>query len=338
MNGHRSNLSRVKNHYRRANHATKSDHLLVRILQTLPSGKDMDLLSYRDMIEDYQNELIRHFDLSSPVNVGKSFYPGVFMGEDSEEILVAVNRPFSIGEISTNWQNVSPVQFLRHPKTNLNLELPIGQPTPGETGPSVILIDIPLLACQYRLWRQRELRINPEYPKTPMQFVINFPLTNSLDSLIDVAYFNQLRALFFGEPLEDVRVLHPFYLNNYFEKTKDGNIELIHSYLDRRMSFGEMLESIDAIGKPNLRKVIEIPSMAFTRQVKWALTVARLPLISMLVLWEERAGGSFNRKELNRVKRSLRQLRSDRALDSLGTQALADQTKIDIERDIAAYV
>lgn len=338
LTAHRNNLSRVSSHYRRENHAVSSNHLLVQILQTLPSGRNLDLVAYRDLIEDMQDELIRNFDLSSPVNVGKSRYPGIFLGEDSEEILIAISEPFSVGAFRNTWVKEPCVRFLRHPKANLNLELPDGQRKPGETGVSVILIDLPKLACQYRLWREREIRLNPEYPKTPMQFVHSHVLSNALGSFADVAYFNVLTKLFFGEPLIEVKNTHPFYLNAYFDETRDGGVELLQAFINKRLSFGQVIEGIAAIDKPTLRKALEIPSTAFTRQIKWSLVVGRLPLIRLLVLWEERAQGDYNRKDLARVRRTLKQLRSDRVLDSLGSHSLIETINREIKEDITAYL
>lgn len=81
LTAHQENLSRVVHHYRRAHHSVRSNHLLVRILQTLPSGEGLDLNQYRNLVEDYTDELTRALDLSSPINVGSAQSPGPFFLE-----------------------------------------------------------------------------------------------------------------------------------------------------------------------------------------------------------------------------------------------------------------
>lgn len=317
LNVHRNNLSRVIHFYRRSNYTVASNHILVRILQNLPSGEGLDLAQYRDRVDDHVDELTRAMELTSPVNVGRSVTPGHFYGTGTEEIILTHSHPFSIGEFRSRWQQEAPLTFLRHPKSDLCLNLPDGESDLGGEGVVVVNVDIPKLACQYRLWREREERVNPGAHHTPMQYVYRHPLTNSLASQVDIAYFNMLRDIFFGKGINDVPHQHPFFLNTNFERTREGLVDVLHSYLNRRISFGEVLESIKPISSASLQEALAIPSMAYTRQVKWALTIARLPLISMMLLWDERTGGSFNRSEIRQVERSLRQLRSDRALSNL---------------------
>lgn len=338
LTAHQENLSRVVHHYRRAHHSVRSNHLLVRILQTLPSGEGLDLNQYRNLVEDYTDELTRALDLSSPINVGSAQSPGPFFGEGVEEIIVVHSNPFSLGEFKAQWRERSPVTFLRHPKGDLCLNLPDGVNKDGQGGLAVALVDVPLLACQYRLWRARERRVNKEYQRTPMQFIHSVVLANSLRSLADIGYFNMFRRVFSGEPLKEVAHSHPFFLNTYHEDTWDGLAELQYKLSRNKMSFGSVLESVETPTGGTLRESVAIPSMPFTRQVRWALTAARIPLISLLLLWDERTGGSFNRAEKNRVNRSLRQLRSDRALGALNTNHLKVQVEAEIEFDIRPFL
>lgn len=337
LTAHRQNLNRVRDYYKRASYAVRSDHILVRILQDLPDGEGLDLAQYRDRVEDYTDALTRSLDFTSPVNVGRTFDTSSFFGEGVEELVLIHNTSFSIGDFKANWRKQAPVTFLRHPIKNLNLQIPDGINKGGETGLCIVHIDVARLACQYRLWRERQRRINPDLQRTPMQFVYEVPLTNALASLADIAYFNMLDALFSGERLVHTPHPHPFYLNTYFEDTNELLAETIHRLIDRRMSFYDVLESIQPVNAPTLRDVIKIPSMAFTRQVRWLLVISRLPLIAMMLLWDERTGGSFNRGAVNDVKRSLRQLRSDAALNAIKSDNLKDLVHRELDMEIKRY-
>lgn len=337
-NVQRENCKRVISHYRRNAYSVESDHFLVRLLQTLPDPGDDTLLSYRDRISDYTDQLTRHFNLTSPVNVGESVFPGYFMGEDSEEILITAASNFDTASLKAQWQEVSPLRFLRHPKTDMNLMPPMGESTSDETGPSVILIDIPLLACQYQLWRQRELKINPQNPRTTMQFVANFPIPNSLQSWQDVAYFNQFYNLYKGRPLSQALDSHPFYLNTRMDKMAEYVSELLDTYGKRNVGYAEVIQAIEGIHTPSLRATIAIPPMAFTRQVIWGLVIARIPVIGMMLQWHQNDQGSHDRQDMNTIRRTVRRLRSERALESMVSSSLYDQIDSQLESDIKAYI
>lgn len=335
---HRDNLSRVIHYYRRASYATNSDHLLVQILQILPDGEGLELNQYRDKIEDYTDELVRAFNLTSPIHVGKITDDSVFLGSGVTELILGISQPFSVGEFKNRWMDASPVRFYRHPVYDFNFEVPDGKDKGVSEGLTVVNIDIPLLACQYRLWRERERRVNPNQQHTPMQFVYRHPLANALGSLADVALLNRFRRLFFGQPMENLPHQHPFYLNTLFDKTNEGLVDILHRYLDTRLSFGEVLESIEPLSKSSLQEVVAFPSMPFTRQVKWALSLTRFPLIQMLLLWDERTGGRQNRKDINRVKRSVRQLRADSSLSSFDNDHVYEIIDRELENDIKNYL
>lgn len=337
LQSHRDNLSRVIHYYRRSYNSVSSDHLLVQILQTLPSGEGLDISQYRDKVEDGLGEIIRVFNLTSPIHVGTVTDDSEFLGYGFNELLLCISKPFSIGEIKNNWINASPVTFFRHPLDNLNMEVPDGERKQPGKGLVVVNIDIPLLACQYRLWREREKRLRPDIQRTPMQFVYQIPVTNALGSLTDISFFNRIHAIFDWKKVEDVPHNHPFYLNTYIEKTNEGLIDMVDHYTRSRLSFGEVLESIQPIHNATLQEAIAFPSMAFTRQVKWALSITRFPLISLMLEWDAATHGSLNREDKNRVKRSIRQLRGDRSLDSFDNDAIYDIVNDELENDIKSY-
>ena len=117
----RDNCKRVISHYRRNAYSTPSDHLIVRLLEVLPRHPELDLMMYRDLIEDITGDIVRAFEFTSPVNVGRSIVPGPFFGDDSEELIVVTNTRFNVSELRNTWRDVSALRFIRHPKTDMNL-------------------------------------------------------------------------------------------------------------------------------------------------------------------------------------------------------------------------
>lgn len=335
LNAQEGNLKKTISYYRNANFATKSDHLLVRLLQSLPSGRGIPIMHYRYMIEDLVDELAQTLSLTSSTSYGKAIKPGVFLGDDSEEVIILTTENFSTSNLQNTWDDLEPIRFLKHPKSDLGLRIPLGEGYSDEVGPSVILINLPMLACQYKLWR--ESIEDMEYQETVMQFLVKYPIANSLNSYQQVVFTNILYKLFNGERIDDIDDNHPFYLNRYYDKTIEGLSDLLHYHLDKKQSFGEFLEGTTLLNDKSLREVIAIPKMALTRQVVWGLTIARLELISMLLTWDERVGGGYNRKEIIQVKRSLRRLTSDKTMYGAVSRNLKDYLVDFIREEIASY-
>lgn len=335
--GHRMNLDRVISHYRSANHAVKSNHLLVRLIHSLPGIGNDDIHRYMERMEFATNELAQSFRLTSPVSVGKSIYPGVFYGTDSEEIIIVNNEEFDVSEAIVNWEELEPVRFLRHPKTDLNLEIPMGTSTSEEKGPTVTTINLPMLALQYYYWRKNEEETR-EVQRTVMQYVAGYVLPNMLKSQMDLAYLNIFIKTVNGEIVPQTKESHPFYLNSRYHETLEGVNEIIYKQIKRKLSFVEILEGVDGLVSKKLRDAIVLPRIPMTRQVIWALVITRLPIINFLLVWHETAESFKNAVYINRVKRNLLQLRSDRTLEQMTSSKMTDEIKTFINKEIIPLI
>lgn len=336
---HRKNLYKTIRHYRTNDYAVKSNHLLVRIIQTLPTMRHLNLRDYKDAISDYTPRVSQALRLTNPVGLGATFFPGVFLGVDSEEVIITTTEEFDINWLMDNWEYASPIRFIRHPKSDLNLNMPLGRSTSDENGPSVILINIPLLACQYRLWREREESREKNEQRTTMQYVISYPLANSLSSFQDIALLNRLIKLFNNEEVSDDSPKHPFALLNYHSET-DGCLKIIINkiLLKRRLSFTEIISIIKLVNKESIREAISIPDMPFTRQVMWGLIVARVPIITFFLNHRERVKSNFDKDIINTLRISIRRITSDKTIDRAATSLLTDATKIALNEDIEPHL
>jgi hypothetical protein len=274
--------------------------------------------------------------------VGESRYPGVFYGDDVEEVILLTTDDFDINDIKTRWEDISPIRFLSHPKTDLTMILPLGRGYSQERGTGVVAINLPMLACQYRQWLARELKkgVDAEFStkRTSMQFVGSYPLPNSLESQLDVAYYNRLRAIFYSADTPSIDESHPFFLNMFEADTNEGLGKLIEMALRKRLSFIELLEILSPISANSLREVVALPKIPTTRPVIWAMTVARLPTIAFLLHWAEVTGHHRSHQEINQIKRSLRRLASDKNLDKMSSAGLAEKTRLIIQADIEPFL
>lgn len=332
-----ANLRKVIDHHRRHVYTVPSDHLLVQLLQTLPIETDTDLNVLRSRVEDYTAELSRVFDLPSVYHTGKVLEPGPFLGETGGELVILSEESFPIADIRGQWEELSPVRFLSHPHADFNMPVPRGEKQGNGTGYSVIIVNLPMLALQYQMWRKRELRINPDFPRTTMHFIAQYVLPNALTSYVDVAWFNVVKAVFEKRPVPDSVDPHPFYFNSRHEETVEGIRANVNATLDQKVSFAEALELLVPLSANSLQEVIAIPAFPKTRQITPALVVARLPVVSLLVRWAAFYPQRHNRQALNRVSRSLRQLRSMN-LSTYGSSELLDHVEATLEGEIKAFL
>lgn len=325
INQQRSNLKRVEDYYKNQSGSVKSNHILVQILQTLPVDPNLPTHQYLFMISDYIDEIASTFNLAYSTNYGSALNESAFLSDNVEEIIILNKERFDNGNVSSKWKDIKAIRFLSHPGTDLNLDLPNGQNYSGPGGVSVITINLPLLALQYRLWKESVKHL--ENTPTTMQFIYRYVLPNMINSYQDVSMFNITYKLFIGEKLENINDHHPFYLNSFYEETIEEIGEVIRTRLKRKESFYEFLEATSLMGDKSLRKVIELPKLPKTRQVIWSLILARLFLADMLIIWDLRTGGSHNKEEIKKLKRSLKQITNDKNISSILGRDLKKQTE-----------
>lgn len=334
----KKNLDRVIEYYRTRNLAVPSGHFIVSLLQSLPTGSGMELRAYKDYIADYIRDFAHVYGLTSSTTYGRSFSPGVLLGKDSEEILIATTEDFSTFDLELDWVNAASIKYLAHPKTDFSLAPLNGEGYSKETGVSVITINVPLLACQYRLWLQRESEQNSGDPKSIMQFVASYPLTNALVSFLEVAYFNLIYSIQNGTVVEPLEFKHPFYLMDYRPKVISHLNRLLQVYIDKNTKFENILKSLPSISNSNLLETFKVPKVTTTRQLVWALSLSRLKLVGFFLLWSERSNTQQNKQELNSVRRALIRMRSDKMMDVAMSYRLTQSTKAFIRDEIEPFL
>lgn len=310
-----SNLEKVISYYKKANYSVKSNHFLVDLLNTMHSSTDVPLYQYPYLIKDQMKELVNTFELSSSTTYGKSRPEGIFLGEQVEEVYIATSTSFNIENLKVNWKSTSALRFISHPNQDLGFSLPNGKNINSLPGMAVIEINIPLLACQYALWKDSVK--NLEDTPTTMSFIYKYVFTNMLESYLNVSVFNITQAIFNKETIVPSINPHGFYLNTYNGELVDSLREVVETRLDRKESFEEFLEGTVVVKNKSLRETIALPKMPYTRQVLWGLIVARINVAGFLMKWDKETGGSQNRDEINDIKRVLRQLKSDKNLGNL---------------------
>lgn len=310
------NLNTVKDYYSIRPFAVKSDHILARLLNNLGVPYNHSLERFYDIIDSRALALSSSFRMTSSINKGVMF-KGNFFGEDSDEVLMATDDSFNPFYVFNNWKNVSAVKVLMHPKSDLGFTLANGKKSGTETGISVININIPMLAVQFKafLKDQKENFIDKGLDsKTVAQFIHMYVLPNMLDSQLDLVLFNRCYNLVTGAPMGSAIRKHAFYLTDYAKQVDSTLNETIEYFRNNDKHYKIILKSFFAVTNTDFEKLFVLPDNAPTKQILWAELLARLKVIELLVKLSPNAGNKLNRSENNLFLRTLKLYENDGSL------------------------
>jgi hypothetical protein len=303
--GLRANVAQIVSYYRGNPQAVKSDHLLVKIIQSMDIPFSVGYDRYYALADASALDLSMVLKLTSSLYKGQ-VWDGVFYGPGSQEIIIAHVGDFNYENIQKEWMNVQAVRVLRHPKSDLYMNLPDGKQNTTESGPAVIAINIPLLMCQYYWFRQNYFL--PDYNEpdahTDMMFVHMYVLPNMLYSHLDQALFNRIDKMNkredFGQPLKK----HPFVQLNYDHRVDHSYAVVLNNLKRQEKNFVGILQNVPAVIRENMESVMHVPDMAPTRQVIWALAISRFPALDFVLSQAHRTPQTKNQSDVDRVNRT----------------------------------
>jgi hypothetical protein len=332
-------VQKVVDYYQENVTSVPNEHLLVKLLLNLNVSMKREPQNYVDTVAEVGQQTCSMLRIATAANYGRVFSPGVFYGKSVTEIIIAHDTEFNVNEALVNWRELRPIQVLRHPFTDINLARPVGKYGTEEAGIAVIAINLPMLAIQWRGWWGEERQPDPSVPaRRTHHFVSMYPLTNMLYSHVDMAIFNRMLNLYMLDDVAPFKRVHPFYVYDYTDRLDeylDKEIELLRN---KPMTFDHTVSAIPAIFSPDLRRVVKLPDVVPTRQIVWALLIARIPLIRFLVQLNAFTENKRNQGYLNRIKRDLQRMRNDHTLEASMPHDLVRDIDDAIHRDIEAYL
>lgn len=326
-------LDTFTTYYRNNTTSVKSNHLLVKILQNIAVSQTLELNKYYNAVDAMADNLSMAMGLTSPISKGKIFN-NVFYGANSNEIIINVDGPFSAEYVDKNWQSVSSVRVLRHDRTNLALN-PLKGDDRYRSEISIVSINIPLLAVQYRAFRNAEKLISDnDTMRSAMQFVAMYVLPNMLASHLDHAIVNRFKSMVLNLPLEKFDSATPFFQLDLTNRVDKVLRELVDRFSTTKCRFEVILKSIQTISKDNAFELMKIPGIAFTRQVNWALVVSRLKMLETLFVLNDLSETNENQANMNRIIRQAIYYRSDNSIN----YGLTPDIYLDVQKTIDKLV
>lgn len=332
-------LVKVESYYASWVTSIRNDHLLVRLLGGLNVSFKRELQNYVDVIHDNLGLFCNPLKITNSLGYGKVFTPGVFYGMHTSEIIIADETRFDVYYAYKNWRDLKPIRVLRHPFTDLNMALPRGREYESrEYGIAVISINVAMLGLMYRAWRAFEDNQNREAQYGIRHFIAMYVIPSMVGSHFDISLFNRMVSMYFDEDVVDYEKAHAFFVTDRTAEVDDYLKKEIHMLKRRRMTFEAILNTVPCVESRTLADVMRQPDVVPTRQVKWGLVIAQLPLIRFLLALDDATGAGKNSYYLSRLRTWLRIFRNDRSLETaLPTDILTDIDDM-IHRDIEKYL
>lgn len=319
--------------------AVRSDHLLIKTLQSINVVFNGDLEIYRSIVESRTNQISGGLGYCSDFYKGRPFYgsKAQFYGNKTVEIIIATDEDFSLRDAQLTWKTWRPVRVLAHPRSDFTIETIDGTNTFSESGVCVIEVNIPMLACQYQMWLAEQRKEQVAIPRTIGHFLSMYPLTNAVYSHLDVSLLNRFSRRLLGEPVGNADDYVPFYIQDYSKRIDDLIESVNREFVRRPMPWEDVLRNIPSIIDGNMLEVIRLPKIARNHQSIWALLAARLFVTTYLLALRKKGKDFKNLDDIILIKRALVNVETGKLISNGIPKALAEWLQKYIDNRIIHY-
>jgi hypothetical protein len=292
----RDNLNKVITYRRQLPRKIMSQHLLMKLLDSLAVDLRSGDQTYVWGVEDVALKVANSLRMTSLYGHGLVFSPGAFYGPQAKEIVITTIDAFNIKEARTNWKDLMPIRVITHGIGDFTLPYLDGSGE-GIANPGwvVIAINVPMLAFQHKCWWEEFAESYPDSPLGLNVFLSQYPLANLLRSHLDITLLNRTMSMDFEANIPPQKDPNPFYLNFQQAGQVDRTILYALTFMSRsNLSFDDWLDCIPQVSAENVHDWLVLPDLMFTTQVEWAFFVARLPVMTWLLAHNASVGSSFN--------------------------------------------
>lgn len=301
-----ANLDKAVEYYRHSQNFVRSKHILIKLVHGMGIPHSLEISRYYDNVFSVALTRAMSLGMTTSISKGRIFH-GDFYGDESREIIIGYADSFDPVWANDNWEDLSPITILRCPHSDVSFLPPNGIRHHSETGVSVIAVNVPLLAIQYRAFRNSEAQhaaVTGDGQRNTNQFIFNYPLTNALGSQLDCELFNRLFRTVKDEGYGvSISAKHPFFMAGFEAELTEYDIKLLEMLGDSKADFYNIMRSIPMINVDNLFESSYLPSSVPTRQIEWAYSVARLPTIEFLFRVSNDFALTRNSMEVGKIAR-----------------------------------
>ena len=299
------NLLKIMNYYKSARIGVRGGHPLLRYLIGLAVPKALPLDRYYSNVDSICMEFSISHGFTSSLSAGR-IHQGNFYGPNIPEIILATNESFDPEYVTQNWEDVTSVKVLLHPKTDLNIQYLVGKDYSDEYGLCVIHVNVAMLAVQYRAFVYAQARkTDPVTRESINRFLGGYVIPNMMPSHLDWAIFNRLIHQHYDQPFGHPRIQHAVALADYARHVDDVNAKTLKNMRQTPARFDNLLNAVPLVTNDHLSNLLLMPDVMPTRQVSWALIATRLRALGFLIDIAGSHVASLNRPALNQCMRAL---------------------------------
>jgi hypothetical protein len=338
------NIEKATDYYQRARPFINARHILFRFLSSLPISQRLSTQDYYNNIRSSILNKSTVYGMTSSYSFGQ-IHSGNFYGDD-KEVILAVNGSHDPFFVERNWRSVKPITILRHDYSDFDYQLIRGMKknTPG--GVSVIMIDLTLLALQYKAFKnEEELKSsNSEYvdyeQKDTMNFLSMYPLNAALNSHMDQVLINNYHK-FLNDGLRALQGQYRVHFNVLpLEQQTDRMVfESTRQIKHNSKGVYESLASIPLNDLDNASQWLILPETLMNKQCLWAYMYSKLPTLKLGIV----LGGEFT-KARNAVWtanyiRLYRRIKSDGVFSNPNLKSIKDKLETEFSEivDLLKY-
>lgn len=324
------NLDNTKKYYRHGGYAVSSDHELIKLMFGLTVSTDTELDRYYQLVDDKALTVAQQLGYTTTMSKGHVFN-NVFFAGNSKEVIIVENEPFDPAEATANWRDLRPIKVLRHGFDTIDC-FPLNG-TVKSNGVSVFAINLPMMAVQYRAYREWQKTYEKDFEgrNSIYHFIYSYPIGNMIYDAMDQSILNRLVRINQGIEPSDNTFRHPFHITNFTVRCDRllGKIDTLIKSQNQDMA--GIATTIPLVVSEDLLEWMRLPDLMETQQINWAIYLARIDLILFLLSYGQSVI-NHNQSEIDKIKYTLRRYMNDGTIQTALPKELFAKQKLVIER------
>jgi len=291
----------VKEYYRNNARSVKSNHLLVKLIQSVTIPNRLDLGEYLWRVSDLAPDLAKVFGIGSYTQPGQVNPNPTFYGPKCYELLQLRTGYYELGQ---DWRTVSPLRVKAHPRTDISFVPLDGRQVHDETGLVVIGLDLEALMYMYRGWAETQESLETA-KRSIGQFIGSWVLPSMFQSHIDICWFNRLVDRINSYESDDTVTVAGLALPSLTTYVDEAINELYINFIKKNMQFETLLRNIPLLYMDDMYDFTRITPGPRTVSVKvYELLLTKHYLTPLLVI-DKIAPGNSNTATYNELRREL---------------------------------
>lgn len=322
-------INKVKDHY---NANIYNSEVGVRLFKILTELKQYVHLSPETLFRYVRNNTARMcmaYNIVSPTSNGSIASMGELYNRNIAELFISVEYPVNIQKCIASFDQLRPIRVVSHDFSDFSYGMTDGKYSCQEKGLAIFTIDLAVLALQYQHWYNnlRYLK-NRDFYLPTTHFIARYIWTGILPTHMDNVLFNRLVNHIKNKPNQVSRNAQSFYLTDYSNRYEEGFRQLVARWQAVPSDWLTRLNSIPSIKAGSYWQSIAMPDVAPTRQVKWAMVLAKLKVLEFLILTDLYSSNTYmNSTDRVMLERDVRLLFNDKSLEMYLPESLIQRVK-----------